>query len=770
MTGSPYKVAQDVFGDVMEGSLDKIVDPEECIRMKGTRKLYQSGIIRFYNSFRGTRGASSNGYSSAGGIPVVASIPEDFLHYVTEFFVMELGMSSEEAEAKMKSRSKWFMVVVGAYRHAALILLGQREPQKWAGYGWRVRVVSWKPVQLLRAFSRHSNELNGKEHHVELTFYDTISALKDVSNEILRERGEVNNSSRSNRLLNAILDRYSAGRNTITDSTRQIAAVALKLNQTVIDCMGEIVNEENAKLANARAKNKRRTAKSCPDVRVFRKIFNSSTFKKTPTFFSVATDEDRKNVLLRLRYRAASTENFKGVLPEEVEDQTKRCMGARMEAEKFELVYGSSTWPARMTGLHKNLLETTKMDEVVENNVGNDKTLLQPVADLYRRISGEEAAERMERFSRGTLDGSDGEEADEEAGIPESEETQGQDESTSNNGSVVEISEDGQSIPEAAETGTPNLANVTSDVSQASATATDVITAPSAPDEPASSDASHCPLSALGVQCFEYTWEAYEVNEVTETQVFDQIICEPAPPLPDGVKPVLMDETQKKRFAEFSRRMLVPGGCIILITSLDEYREWTNALKIIQMRVMKDAIYLIKDTSRVQANNSPDPQSVVEIAVVAWAPGRRPNFRNDLTTGYEYVEGCSHKRKYNVIDKIPPPDNRLTFAPRKKLVRPNEKTPLLFTELLQTFCPPGGCVFDPFANAFTTGISSIASQRTCVLLESDSKCFELAKARLKNIASQQIESGPSEKRRRIESSVTAPVTLEASKTTVVPSP
>lgn len=97
------------------------------------------------------------------------------------------------------------------------------------------------------------------------------------------------------------------------------------------------------------------------------------------------------------------------------------------------------------------------------------------------------------------------------------------------------------------------------------------------------------------------------MNEVTDTQIFDQIICEPSPSLPDGVMPCLKDEKQKKRFAEFSRRMLVLGGCIVLITTIDQYINWADAFRTVQMKVMKDALYLIKDSTKVHSNTSDDP-------------------------------------------------------------------------------------------------------------------------------------------------------------------
>lgn len=73
-------------------------------------------------------------------------------------------------------------------------------------------MVRWQPNQVLKTLARQSNELNGKDHIVETTYFDTISALKEIANEVLRDRGEINEPSRSNRLINRIMDCYSSGR------------------------------------------------------------------------------------------------------------------------------------------------------------------------------------------------------------------------------------------------------------------------------------------------------------------------------------------------------------------------------------------------------------------------------------------------------------------------------------------------------------------------------------------------------------------------------
>lgn len=144
---------------------------------------------------------------------------------------------------------------------------------------------------MLKAFARQSNELNSKENMIETTYYGTLSALKEIANELLCERGEVDEQSRSNRMLNRVLDCFCSERNILHDSARLIAAVALKLSQEVIDCIGTIVNEENSKLAVARGKSKNRGPKHSQDrlerhVQVFLKNSNV-TFEFSASFSTV---------------------------------------------------------------------------------------------------------------------------------------------------------------------------------------------------------------------------------------------------------------------------------------------------------------------------------------------------------------------------------------------------------------------------------------------------------------------------------------------------
>lgn len=51
-------------------------------------------------------------------------------------------------------------------------------------------------------------------------------------------------------------------------------------------------------------------------------------------------------------------------------------------------------------------------------------------------------------------------------------------------------------------------------------------------------------------------------------------------------------------------------------------------------------------------------------------------------------------------------------------------------ELMKTFCPGGGNVFDGFGGTLTTALAAIRTGRRCVVVEKDIECFDLALQRL----------------------------------------
>ena len=108
----------------------------------------------------------------------------------------------------------------------------------------------------------------------------------------------------------------------------------------------------------------------------------------------------------------------------------------------------------------------------------------------------------------------------------------------------------------------------------------------------------------------------------------------------------------------------------------------------------------------------------------------------------------------NVIDGVPPAAQKVTFKPSLAQVRPNEKPCALYIELLKTFCPPMGKVLDPFSATLTMGLACIATDRRCVLLETDEKCISHAKPRAVDFAKSKLLEQSAETNQRADDSDT----------------
>ena len=105
---------------------------------------------------------------------------------------------------------------------------------------------------------------------------------------------------------------------------------------------------------------------------------------------------------------------------------------------------------------------------------------------------------------------------------------------------------------------------------------------------------------------------------------------------------------------------------------------------------------------------------------------------------YVHLPACRTPRWCNVIDGVPPPAQKTTFKPSRAQVRPGEKPCSLFIEILTTFRPAMGRVLDPLAGTLTTGLACMATDRRCVLLETDEKCVLYAKERASDFAKSRL--------------------------------
>lgn len=93
-----------------------------------------------------------------------------------------------------------------------------------------------------------------------------------------------------------------------------------------------------------------------------------------------------------------------------------------------------------------------------------------------------------------------------------------------------------------------------------------------------------------------------------------------------------------------------------------------------------------------------------------------------------------------------------------------EKNPSLLVELMKTFCPEGGPVFDIYAGTLSTAVLCMMSDRHCIVVECDAERYRIAHAKLRFVArsfailawGREQGSEPSWKKSRLDTVDTAP--------------
>jgi len=168
---------------------------------------------------------------------------------------------------------------------------------------------------------------------VGFTLYDIIRFISDVSEEL---RQETQQGCRGGSLLRR--------KNSAKDTTRQLTTIAIKQSDSVMDCMGSILNGEFPDLAGshyfrARSRSPKRE-EPVIDHRVYQKIINKTTIRGATAFIRSPTDGYSINTLHRAQY-FATTSGFKGLPSENLDALVITAIAARKERSKMLLVFDS---------------------------------------------------------------------------------------------------------------------------------------------------------------------------------------------------------------------------------------------------------------------------------------------------------------------------------------------------------------------------------------------------------------------------------------------
>jgi len=757
-----YIAAKDTFADLVAGGVVVHIQTERCLPLTRVRAISASGVQRLSHAFAKGKQAPgmSQGHSSGGGLPTVVHLtsesPPELLEAATASLKLERHLDDEQAQEVFEEEGDWYGVVDGAHRLAALQHLASKNPEEFAGYKWYALKVPHAPLQRLKSFARDRNEKQRKEHIVSFTLYDMLQNLRDVAATLIGNTTDLTEICRRRKekgFATEVADAYSGAPGTGTDTNRQLAGIALKLNDEVIQCMGKILNGEYPVLARSHYFRTKRSSNSREDPiidnRVYCKIINSNTIRGAKTFTAGrgVTDTDRVNALYRAQYYS-SMHGFKGLPPQKLNECTSAAVLSRKEAEKMEYVLGTSQWPPQMFPTKNNLLRTDKFDVELHRNDGNDNELIPSLVQIYKRhypvVAGQRLRALKERHHRTDArqnqhsvndetpkDGGDrpippppeilSEQADEQE-LPAFE------------ASIRDSAENAAATPRSDVMNSSGVTRRSQRIMQ-NGNPSDFEEDEAHPQGPAGS------LEQLNISCHQMKWQEYQRSVMTTENEFDMILADPPYNISSAASGAgseydqYLDTKDMETFVEFARRALVPGGCCFIFTSLQLFTKWMAALLCAGFAVMPYAFTVVKDSKTMQrSRRSRCPQNAVENGVVGWTPGTHPQgFKTDFTSEYTLIN-CTHARKFNVIDNVPVPRRKLRYKGKRKFVRVEEKSTLLISELLQTFSPDGGRILDPFAGTMTTAVACMAKKRHCTVIEPDIECYRLAVERLEGIA------------------------------------
>jgi len=407
-TQEATEVVKALFADVMEGSSNSTVDPQQCIPLTKVREIIRSGVERIKNLFSGMSNTGwtpgdnfEAGIAAGSDMPIVIPLTGVYRRQALDHF-KGLGMTDTEAKEKLGARPVWYGVVDGTYRLIALRELIQEFPARWCGFSWPVTVLrGGHDIQVLKQLARQQNRRHAARFYVETTFFDTLRGLRD---EAVRLRIQNNNKQPTARQVACAFDGSShKSENTI----RQTAAMVMRLDDRVIEVIGEIVNAEHPDLAvpytldkNHGDRVNRATFARTLDCRVFRNFIHCSSLKSATKFMNAAGEDgilSQINTLYRIR-ETSRLHRFKPVSFKVVAEQFQKATSALKEVRKFERLIETTKWPSEMTTMRKNLLQTGKFDVEVSINSGNEHTILNNLLAMYRKVCPEVASFKEAKY------------------------------------------------------------------------------------------------------------------------------------------------------------------------------------------------------------------------------------------------------------------------------------------------------------------------------------------------------------------------------------
>lgn len=773
-----FQAAKGLYTALMANSKVRAVDPLHCISVRQwrIRDIWRWAVQNIKSSLSGAGDSSGlvQGFVSTGKFSIVVAIPSEFLYLAIEEFVRQ-GKSQDEADLLSTSHT-WYHVVDGGHVHQGLAEKITEEYHKFGGFRWPVVEIKWHPPDVLKSLARVCQEMQKEVHIIEFTFAEILQNLRAVFDDLCSRTGTVRKPGRAlpHGTIKKVVDAYTGSSGAATNTLRSICSVAVKLSSTVVTEMKDLLTEECEDIIRTLGCSRPFGA----DSRVFKKLLSTQSLKGAKLFLNATktTDDDRINVVHRMRYLSRTQQSFKGFSSSEIDAQTKLAILARELVLDFKKFLGKENWPDEMEHLRNNLLRSTMMDEDVESMADRRNELFPILKNSYVSATGARGRQLLRQHERSRqnasdssqhVEGSDGSQAVDimPVGSGRSGNVPGNDLDPSTG--ILDDPSQAYAVPESleGEEGQNVVVKYVGEQRNLVASASKLTIAEtldcneiqaeqpgdesgtygepqlqSACEENATSTSDDSLLSMARIEVHNATYEEYERNSVDVNNSFDFIICDPFQKRP-GQDDIFMDEKEASNVLQFFRRMLVPGGYCFIILDWMLLRDWASFMATNQFEVFEKPFRIIKDPSKFQRQRSNEGQDMVQDALIARKPGRNPSgFTWNKTMPFVSLPDCQFPRYCAAMDRVSPPTQRLAYKPSRAQVRPGEWSHELFIEIMQSFCPEGGRVLDPFAGVLTTGIACVLTDRACVLLEKEERCLTNATTRLEDFISANLKS------------------------------
>lgn len=392
------------FDDVMSGSVNTKLDVESCVPFTRPRARSESGVLRLMNIFQG-RAHNGNGMASIGlavgsDMPIVVELSGSLRPYVYRHF-QDNGLSEEEVETRVKSRSKWYGIVDGHHIHDAVTRL-QCQFEEWRGFMWFVCLLKGgQPFERYRQLAVFQNARHDNSFYVETTFFDLVNNIKQQYHSLKCQNLNCSGV--------AVTEAYTGV--TIDDKRSrtlvQMANTAIRMPDEVIAAIGTVCSEEYPDLCLCSPKHNVSDVKTkgeimeLVDCRVYRNMLNITSLKSAKVFMNATgVDGQRAQISTIFKSRDVCKSNqFKPVKHTDITRLFHLSLAAINEEKKFLRFLEPQMWPVEMKVLRENMMRSTILDRSINDNQGK-ADILEPLIDAYKRHFPASAPQRVARYAR----------------------------------------------------------------------------------------------------------------------------------------------------------------------------------------------------------------------------------------------------------------------------------------------------------------------------------------------------------------------------------